>query len=180
MIAYSSLAQLGLITLGVFANNDPRPRRRGAADGQPRALPACSCSPAWSSGARRPESTRPRRDGARAPRARNRADGDRDHRARRPVDMFAGEFLILAGVFQEGWAWGVIGAIAIVLAAMYMLRMISAVLHRDPGPAVTDRARPASRGARSRRAARPDPARALGLPGLDVRPRSPVTRPHRR
>jgi len=53
---------------------------------------------------------------------------------------FAGEFLILAGVFQQGWGWAVIGAGAIVLAAMYMLRLISAVLHRDIGPAVTDAA----------------------------------------
>jgi len=62
---------------------------------------------------------------------------------------FAGEFLILAGVFQQGWAWAVIGAVAIVLAAMYMLRLISAVLHRDPGSAVTDAAldlRPAELG----------------------------------
>ncbi len=49
---------------------------------------------------------------------------------------FAGEFLILAGIFQYGWWWGVIGAAAIVLAAMYMLRAISAVLHREVGPAV--------------------------------------------
>src|SRR5579864_698761 len=41
---------------------------------------------------------------------------------------FAGEFMILAGVFQHGWGWGVVGAVAIVLAAMYMLRLISAVL----------------------------------------------------
>jgi NADH-quinone oxidoreductase subunit M len=53
---------------------------------------------------------------------------------------FAGEFLILAGVFQQGWGWAVVGAVAIVLAAMYMLRLISAVLHRDVGPAVTDAA----------------------------------------
>ncbi len=53
---------------------------------------------------------------------------------------FAGEFLILAGVFQQGWAWAVIGAIGIVLAAMYMLRAISAVLHEDVGPAVPDAA----------------------------------------
>jgi NADH-quinone oxidoreductase subunit M len=53
---------------------------------------------------------------------------------------FAGEFLILAGVFQQQWAWAVIGAAAIVLAAMYMLRLISAVLHRDIGPAVSDAA----------------------------------------
>jgi NADH-quinone oxidoreductase subunit M len=53
---------------------------------------------------------------------------------------FAGEFLILAGVFQQGWIWAVIGAGAIVLAAMYMLRAISAVLHQDVGPAVSDSA----------------------------------------
>jgi NADH-quinone oxidoreductase subunit M len=62
---------------------------------------------------------------------------------------FAGEFLILAGVFQRGWGWAVAGAVAIVLAAMYMLRLISAVLHREVGPAVSDAAldlRPAELG----------------------------------
>jgi NADH-quinone oxidoreductase subunit M len=53
---------------------------------------------------------------------------------------FAGEFLILAGVFQAGWWWSVIGAAAIVLAAMYMLRLISAVLHQAPGTRVTEAA----------------------------------------
>jgi len=46
---------------------------------------------------------------------------------------FAGEFLILAGIYDEGWWWAAIGAGAIVLAAMYMLRLISAVLHRARG-----------------------------------------------
>jgi NADH-quinone oxidoreductase subunit M len=62
---------------------------------------------------------------------------------------FAGEFLILAGVFQQGWGWAAVGAVAIVLAAMYMLRLISAVLHQDVGPAVSDAAldlRPAELG----------------------------------
>jgi NADH-quinone oxidoreductase subunit M len=62
---------------------------------------------------------------------------------------FAGEFLILAGVFDVGWWWAVIGAGAIVLAAMYMLRLISAVLHVSPGPRITDAAldlRPAELG----------------------------------
>jgi NADH-quinone oxidoreductase subunit M len=62
---------------------------------------------------------------------------------------FAGEFLILAGVFRRGWGWAVVGAIAIVLAAMYVLRLISAVLHEDVGPAVSDSAldlRPAELG----------------------------------
>jgi NADH-quinone oxidoreductase subunit M len=53
---------------------------------------------------------------------------------------FAGEFLILAGVFRHGWGWAVVGGIAIVLAAMYVLRLISAVLHQDVGPAVSDAA----------------------------------------
>jgi NADH-quinone oxidoreductase subunit M len=53
---------------------------------------------------------------------------------------FAGEFLILAGVFSQGWAWAAIGAGAMVLAAMYALRLVSAVLHRDVGPAVSDSA----------------------------------------
>ncbi|HEX3807823.1 MAG TPA: NADH-quinone oxidoreductase subunit M [Gaiellaceae bacterium] len=53
---------------------------------------------------------------------------------------FAGEFLILAGVFQQGWGWAVVGAVAMVLAAMYMLRAISGVLHQDVGPAVSERA----------------------------------------
>jgi NADH-quinone oxidoreductase subunit M len=53
---------------------------------------------------------------------------------------FAGEFLILAGAFQQGWGWAVVGAVGIVLAAMYMLRAISGVLHEDVGPAVPDSA----------------------------------------
>ena len=53
---------------------------------------------------------------------------------------FAGEFLILTGVFRQGWAWAVVGAVAIVLAAMYSLRLISAVLHERRGSAVSDAA----------------------------------------
>jgi NADH-quinone oxidoreductase subunit M len=54
---------------------------------------------------------------------------------------FAGEFLILTGVFKSGWGWAVAGGIAVVLAACYMLRLISAVLHQAKGPAVPDNAR---------------------------------------
>ena len=53
---------------------------------------------------------------------------------------FAGEFLILAGVYGVGWGWAAIGAGAIVLAAMYMLRLISAVLHQSRGVDVRDEA----------------------------------------
>jgi len=42
---------------------------------------------------------------------------------------FAGEFAILSGVFQRGWGYAAVGAVAIVLAAMYALRLISAILH---------------------------------------------------
>jgi NADH-quinone oxidoreductase subunit M len=51
---------------------------------------------------------------------------------------FAGEFLILAGVYQRAWWWAAIGAGAIVLAAMYMLRLISGVLHEARGSTVSD------------------------------------------
>ncbi|HEY7197216.1 MAG TPA: NADH-quinone oxidoreductase subunit M [Gaiellaceae bacterium] len=49
---------------------------------------------------------------------------------------FAGEFLVLNGIFSRGWGWAVVGAVAIVLAAMYVLRLVSAVLHREVGSAV--------------------------------------------
>ncbi len=54
--------------------------------------------------------------------------------------LFGGEFLILAGVFQRAWWWAAIGAVGIVLAAMYMLRLISAVLHEARGSTVVDEA----------------------------------------
>jgi NADH-quinone oxidoreductase subunit M len=53
---------------------------------------------------------------------------------------FAGEFLILNGIFEHGWGWSVVGALAIVLAAMYILRLVSAVLHEDVGSAVPEAA----------------------------------------
>lgn len=53
---------------------------------------------------------------------------------------FAGEFLIMAGVYGQGWGYAAIVAVGIVLAAMYTLRLISAVLHVRPGPAVREEA----------------------------------------
>jgi NADH-quinone oxidoreductase subunit M len=53
---------------------------------------------------------------------------------------FAGEFLILAGAYQRAWWWAAIGAAGIVLAAMYVLRLISAALHEARGPVVHDEA----------------------------------------
>jgi NADH-quinone oxidoreductase subunit M len=51
---------------------------------------------------------------------------------------FAGEYLVLQGVFTHGWGWAVAGCAAIVLAAMYMLRAISATLHVNVGQAVKE------------------------------------------
>lgn len=53
---------------------------------------------------------------------------------------FAGEFAILAGVFAHGWGYAAVGAAAIVLAALYGLRFISAILHDRRGNAVSDEA----------------------------------------
>jgi NADH-quinone oxidoreductase subunit M len=63
--------------------------------------------------------------------------------------IFAGEFLILTGIYDQGWWWSAIGAGAIVLAAMYMLRAISGILHRSrelQPPAGTRDLRPAELG----------------------------------
>ena len=51
---------------------------------------------------------------------------------------FAGEFTILAGVFFQGWGYAVVGALGMVLAAMYSLRLISGILHRDRGESVRE------------------------------------------
>ena len=56
-------------------------------------------------------------------------------------NVFASEFLILNGVFGVGWGWAVAGVIAIVIAALYMLRAISATLHQEVGSAVPASAR---------------------------------------
>jgi len=53
---------------------------------------------------------------------------------------FAGEFSILAGVFDRGWGYAAIGVLAMVLAALYALRLISAILHERRGTAVREEA----------------------------------------
>lgn len=50
--------------------------------------------------------------------------------------LFASEFLILLGAFEQHWWLGAIASLAIILAAMYMLRWISAVLHGAEGDLV--------------------------------------------
>ena len=46
--------------------------------------------------------------------------------------LFASEFLVLLGAFRDWWLIGALASLAIVLAAMYMLRWISAILHDAP------------------------------------------------
>ncbi len=53
---------------------------------------------------------------------------------------FAGEFLIMTGVYAQGWGYTAVVALGIVLAAMYTLRLISAILHDRQGSAVRDEA----------------------------------------
>jgi NADH-quinone oxidoreductase subunit M len=53
---------------------------------------------------------------------------------------FAGEFLIMAGAYDQGWGYSVVVAIGIVLGAMYTLRVISAILHVKPGRSVREEA----------------------------------------
>jgi NADH-quinone oxidoreductase subunit M len=50
--------------------------------------------------------------------------------------LFASEFLVLLGAFREFWLVGTLASITIVLAAMYMLRWISAVLHQPAADGV--------------------------------------------
>jgi NADH-quinone oxidoreductase subunit M len=143
LIAYSSLAQLGLITFGVFAVNDLG--LNGAVLQMVNHGLISAALFLLAGGIERRATT---------------GDFSRlgGFARGRPVlatvlmttgiiglavpgsSAFAGEFEILAGVFSVGWGYAVVGAVAIVLAAMYMLRLISAVLHQSPGPAVSPQA----------------------------------------
>ncbi len=49
---------------------------------------------------------------------------------------FTGEFAILTSIFANGWGYAAVGGLAMVLAAMYGLRLISAILHVARGTAV--------------------------------------------
>jgi NADH-quinone oxidoreductase subunit M len=143
VIAYSSLAQLGLVTLGLFATNDL------GIDGAVLQMVNHGLISAvlfMLAGAveRRTATGQFDRLGGMA----------RGRPALATVLMtigvialavpgssaFAGEFAILAGVFRQGWFYAVVGAVAILLAAAYVLRMISAVLHRQRGASVSETA----------------------------------------
>ena len=152
VIAYSSLAQLGLITIGIFAT-DLAGLNGAILQMVNHGLISATLFLLAGSVERRTSTGQLRRLGGMAK--------GRPALATMLMTIgvialavpgstaFAGEFMILAGVFPVGWGWSVVGAVAIVLAAMYMLRLISAVLHQSPGPAVSESAldlRPAELG----------------------------------
>ncbi len=152
VVAYSSMAQMGLITIGVFALNDAG-LNGSVLQMVNHALVSASLFLLAGTIERRTSTGELRALGGLA----------KGRPALATLVMvtgvialavpgastFAGEFLILLGVFDVGWAWAAIGAGAIVLAAMYMLRLISAVLHEREGSAVPPEAldlRPAELG----------------------------------
>src|SRR5512134_1564933 len=139
IVAYSSMAQMGLITLGVFAVND-----LGIAGAVLQSVAHALVSASMFLLVGMVE----RRCGT------GELDSPGGMARGRPVlatmlmtagvialavpgsATFAGEFLIMAGVYDEGWGYAAVVALGIVLAAMYTLRVISAILHVEPGAAV--------------------------------------------
>jgi NADH-quinone oxidoreductase subunit M len=49
---------------------------------------------------------------------------------------FIGEILILFGTFEENFAWGVVASVGVVLAAVYMIRVFQRSMHNRVGPKV--------------------------------------------
>jgi NADH-quinone oxidoreductase subunit M len=152
VIAYSSLAQMGLITIGVFAENTAGVSGAVLQSVNHGLISATLFLLAGAIERRTSTGLLSRLGGM----ARGRPALATMLMATGIIALavpgssaFAGEFLILAGIFSSGWGWAVAGATGIVLAAMYMLRLISAVLHNEPGPAISEAAldlRPAELG----------------------------------
>ena len=139
VIAYSSIAQMGLVTLGIFSLND-----QGATGAAFQMVNHGLLSAAlfllagWTAHATGQDAFARLGGLARG----------------RPVlasiviivgvaalavpgsSAFASEFLVLLGAFEAKAVVGVIASLAVVLAAMYMLRWISAILHDREGDAV--------------------------------------------
>ena len=143
IVAYSSLAQMGLITLGVFALNDV------GLDG---AVLQSVCHALVSATMFLLVGMVERRCGTGELAALGGMARGRPALATLVLvagmialavpgsATFAGEFLIMTGSYEEGWGYAAIVALGIVLAAMYTLRLISAILHVRPGPAVREEA----------------------------------------
>lgn len=52
---------------------------------------------------------------------------------------FIGEVLVLFGAFEDQLVYGLVASVGVILAAVYMIRMFQRTLHNRPGPAVESR-----------------------------------------
>ncbi|HEX2438935.1 MAG TPA: NADH-quinone oxidoreductase subunit M [Methylomirabilota bacterium] len=52
---------------------------------------------------------------------------------------FVGELLILFGSFEDKFVYGLVASAGVVLAAVYMIRLFQRTMHNRPGPAVESR-----------------------------------------
>jgi NADH-quinone oxidoreductase subunit M len=52
---------------------------------------------------------------------------------------FVGELLVLFGSFENKFVYGVVASVGAILAAVYMIRVFQRTMHNPPGPKVTSR-----------------------------------------
>jgi NADH-quinone oxidoreductase subunit M len=52
---------------------------------------------------------------------------------------FIGEVLVLFGTFEDKFVYGLVASAGVVLAAVYMIRLFQRTMHNRPGPAVESR-----------------------------------------
>ena len=143
ILGYSSIAQLGFITLGIFAlGAGGRRAGRAAADGQPRPRRRAAVlhhrAAAERTAARRTCATWAASRSARrcSPRC---SWSSRWPRWPCPGSAnFVGEFLILLGLFNAELAIAIIASTGVALASVYMLRMY---IRSDAQPAARGRSR---------------------------------------
>ena len=142
IIAYSSLRQMGLVTLGIFSNNIVG----GSGASPPRSFDLVSAALFLLAGMVE-QRTGTDDVAALGGMAKGRP-------ALATIVLLAGMFalavpgsgnfasaFLLAGVFDQGWGYAAVGAAAIVFAANVRAAAISAILHGRRGPAVPEGAR---------------------------------------
>jgi NADH-quinone oxidoreductase subunit M len=52
---------------------------------------------------------------------------------------FVGELLVLFGTFEDKLVYGLVASVGVILAAVYMIRVFGRTMHNRPGPAVESR-----------------------------------------